>query len=45
MDHVKYYIYLKNLPLIGKSIYDSLVSKIYFVYEVTSVFIEAIEEV
>lgn len=35
----------RGLPLIGKSFTRSIIHKIYFIYEVSTVFVEACEEV
>jgi len=35
----------KNVPIIGKQCTRAVIHKIYFVYEVTTVFVEACEEV
>lgn len=36
---------LRGLPLVGQSFARSVIHKIYFVYEVCTVFVEACEEV
>ncbi len=44
MDTVKFYMYFKSYALVGPMVTRMLISKIYFVYEITSLFIEASEE-
>lgn len=43
METVRFYMYFKNIALIGPWITRMLISKIYFVYEVTVLLIEASE--
>jgi len=44
METVKFYMYLKNFAIIGPFVNRLLISKIYYVYEVTALFLEACEE-
>lgn len=39
METVKFYMYFKNFAIIGPFVTRMLISKIYFVYEVTAIFI------
>lgn len=43
MEAVRFYMYFKNISLIGSWVTRMLISKISFVYEVTVVMIEACE--
>lgn len=44
MDTMKYYTYFKDWSIVGPYVTKMMISKIYFVYEVSIVFLEASEE-
>ncbi len=41
MDSVKYYLKLKNMPILGPTFTKMLISKLYDAYEISTSFIEA----
>lgn len=44
MDTMKFYMKFKDTPLVGSKITEMLIQKIYFIYEITTTFIEACDE-
>lgn len=44
MSSVKYYMKMKNMPLLGPTFTKMIINKVYDAYEITSAFIEACEE-
>ena len=44
METVRFYMYFKNVAFIGPWVTRMLIQKIYFVYEVTVVMMEACEQ-